>query len=85
MHFCRKHKYTWTTPNGKTYKQIDDILIYRRWLSSILHVQSFNGADCDTDHCLVVAKVRGRLAVSKQQHRRKLSELQVRQQYRIKI
>jgi hypothetical protein len=28
-------------------------------------VQSFRGFDCDTDHCLVVGKVRERLAVSK--------------------
>jgi len=26
---------------------------------------NFRGADCDTDHCLVVAKARERLAVSK--------------------
>jgi len=30
-----------------------------------IDVQCFSGADCDTDHCLVVAKVRERLAVSK--------------------
>jgi hypothetical protein len=30
------------------------------------NVQSFRGADCYTDHCLVVAEVRERLAVSKQ-------------------
>jgi len=29
-------------------------------------VQPFRGADCDTPHYLVVAKVRGRLAVSQQ-------------------
>jgi hypothetical protein len=28
--------------------------------------ESFRGADCDTDHYLVVAKVRERLAVRKQ-------------------
>jgi hypothetical protein len=32
----------------------------------ILDVRSFRGADCDTDYYLVVAKVRERLAVSKQ-------------------
>jgi hypothetical protein len=41
-------------------------LIDRRQHSSILDVQSFRGADCDTKHYLVVAKVRERLAMSKQ-------------------
>jgi hypothetical protein len=40
-------------------------LIDRRWHSSILDVRSFRAADCDTDHYLVIAKVRERLAVSK--------------------
>ena len=51
-------------------------------------------ADCDTDHYLVVAKIRERLAVSKQAvqksdverfNLRKLTELEVRKQYYIKI
>jgi hypothetical protein len=41
-------------------------LIDRRRHSSVLDVRSFRAADCDTDHYLVVAKVRERLAVSKQ-------------------
>ena len=88
------HKYTWTSPDRKTHNQIDHILIDRRWFSSILDVRSFRGADCDNDHCLVVAKVRERLAVSKQAaqkydgerfNHRKLNELEVRKQYQIEI
>jgi len=60
------HQYTWTSLDGKTHNQIDHILIDRRWYLSIQDVQSFSGADCDTGHCLVVAEVRERLAVSKQ-------------------
>jgi len=41
-------------------------MIERGWHSSVLDVRSFSGADCDTDHCLVVAKFRERLAVGKQ-------------------
>jgi len=60
------HKYTWTSPDGKTHNQIDHVLIDRRWQSSVLNVRSFRGADCDTDHSLMIAKVRERLAVRKQ-------------------
>jgi len=60
------YKYTWTSPDGKTYNQIDHMLIDRRWHSGILDVRSFRGAHCDTDHYLVVAKLRERLAVCKQ-------------------
>jgi hypothetical protein len=62
------HKFTWTSPDGKTHNQIDHtcILIERRRHSCILDVRSLKAAYCDTDHYLVVAKVRERLAVSKQ-------------------
>jgi hypothetical protein len=42
------------------------ILIDRRRHLSILDVRSFGAADCDTDHYLVVTKLRERLTVSKQ-------------------
>ena len=88
------HKYTWTSTDGKTDNQIDHTLIDRRWHSSILEVRSFRGADYDTDQYLMVAKVRERLTVDKQAAQnfdmesfnlRKLSELEVRKQYRIEI
>ena len=52
------HKYTWNSPDGKTYNQIDRILVDRRWHSSVRVVRSSRGADWDTGHYLVVAKVR---------------------------
>ena len=83
------HKYSCTFPDGKTHNQIDNVLIDRRWHSSVLDVRSFREADCDTDHYLVIAKVRERLAVGKQTAQRfdrqrfnlKLNEPEVREQY----
>jgi len=86
------HKYTWTSPDGKTRNQIDHVSIDWRWHSSVLHIRSFRWADCDTDHCLVVVEIKELLAISKEAEEKfdverfnltKLSELEVRKQYQI--
>jgi hypothetical protein len=60
------HKYIWTSLDTKTHNQIDNILIDMRWHSNIFDLRMCRAADCDTDHYLVVANVRERLAVNKQ-------------------
>jgi hypothetical protein len=58
---CNIHKYTWTSPDGKSNNDIDHILIDRKRHSSVLDVRTFRTSDYDAEHYLVVAKVRGRL------------------------
>lgn len=59
------HKATWISPDGVTRNQIDHVLIEGRHFSSILDVRSFRGADCDSDHMLVVGKLRTRISNEK--------------------
>jgi endonuclease/exonuclease/phosphatase family metal-dependent hydrolase len=73
--FRNIHKFTWTSTRKK-HNQIDHIFIDRRRHSSILDVQSFRAADSDTDHYLVVAKIRERLAVDKQTTQSSYGEVQ---------
>jgi hypothetical protein len=88
------HKFTRTSPDGKMHNQIDHILIDRKWHSSVLDVQSFRAADCDTDDYLVVAEVRERLVVSKHTmhtvhmerfNLKKLNETEGKEQYHVEI
>jgi hypothetical protein len=86
------HKRTWTSPDGVTHNQINHGLIDKRRHSNILDVRSFRGADCDTNHYLVVAKLRERISVSKRARKKfdlvrfdlkSLSDVEVKEKYRL--
>ncbi|CAH1102804.1 unnamed protein product [Psylliodes chrysocephalus] len=54
------YKGTWISPDRKTCNQIDHIAIESKHLKYILDARSYRGADIDTDHILVRAKLKYR-------------------------
>ena len=52
---------TWTSPDGQHRNRIDYILCSQRWRSSIQSVKTRLGADCGSDHELLIAKFRLKL------------------------
>jgi hypothetical protein len=59
-----------------------------------IYSQEFRATDCDTDYCLVVAKIRERIAVNKQgSHKfhmerfnlKKLNEVEGKEKYRVEV
>ena len=76
IHFCQEnalviantlfqqHKrrlYTWASPDGQHQNQTDYVLCSQRWKSSIHSAKTRPGADCGSDHELLIAKFRLKL------------------------
>ena len=57
----KRRLYTWTSPDGQHRNQIDYILCNQRWRSSIQSAKTRPGADCGSDHELLIAKFRLKL------------------------
>ena len=55
------HKYTWTSPGDRVRNQIDHICISKKFRRSLLDVRTKRGADCNSDHNLVIAKIQLKL------------------------
>ena len=54
----KRRLYTWTSPDGQYRNQIDYILCSQRQRSSIQSAKTRLGADCGSDHELLIAKFR---------------------------
>jgi hypothetical protein len=59
------HLTTWRSPNGKTTNQIDHVLIDAGHKSNMMYVRSYRGANIDTDHYLVITRIRAKINKSK--------------------
>ena len=57
----KRRLYTWTSPDGQHQNQIDYILCSQRWKSSIQSAKARLGADCGSNHELLIAKFRFKL------------------------
>ena len=51
------HKCTWNSPDGQTNKQMDHIIINRRWRGSLQDGRASREADVGNDHDLVMPKL----------------------------
>ena len=61
FHQHKRRLYTWTSPDGQYQNQIDYILCSQRWRRSIQSAKTRPGADCGSDHELLIAKFRLKL------------------------
>ena len=57
----KRRLYTWTSPDGQHQNQIGYILCSQRWRSSIQSAKTRPGADCGSDHELLITKIRLKL------------------------
>ena len=57
----KRRLYTWTSPDGRHQNKTDYILCSQRWRSSTQSAETRPGADCGSDHELLIAKFRLKL------------------------
>ena len=84
LEFCEKHKlvvtntwfqthkrkiYTWKSPGDLERYQLDYILVRQRYRNGVKSSFSYPGADCDSDHNMVMLKMKIRLKKIRQQKR----------------
>jgi len=54
----KQRRYTWKSPGDYARYQLDYILVKTRYKNSVLNAHTLPGVDADTDHNLLVVKIR---------------------------
>ena len=84
----KRRLYTWTSPDGDTKNQIDYILVNRRWRTSVSATRTLPGADCGSDHEMLMCVFKFRLKCFKKSPkpiRYDLQEIPLNILYKIEI
>ena len=71
----KRRLYTWAIPDGQYKNQIDYIHCSQRWRSSIQSVKTRPGADCGSDHEILIAKFRLKLKKTTRPFRYDLNQI----------
>ena len=87
------HKLTWISPNGHDCNQIDHIIVNGRYKRSLLDTRAMRGADANSDHHLVLARLKLKLCRVKRERKdgrklydtMKLRDQQIKEQFRIEV
>ena len=53
--------WTWMSPGDRTRIQIDYITVKKRFRNAVTKTRTYSGADCNSDHVLVVADMKAKL------------------------
>jgi len=59
------HLTIWRSPDGKTNNRIGHVLIDARHKSNMMDLRSYRGANIDTNHYLVITRIRAEINKSK--------------------
>ena len=85
-------RHTWHSPDKITHNEIDYICVNSKQRSSIKDVRSYRGADCGSDHTILIGKVKvkfKRLTKRKLENRpldiTKLRDNQIAENYRVEL
>ena len=87
------HKVSWVSPDFRTENQIDHFLISRKWRRSLLDVRNRRGADIGSDHHLMIARIRIKIAAIKKHFETrkmkydvgKLKNEHIKQQFKLEL
>ena len=78
--FFKQHPrrlYTWKSPGDGYRNQIDYLMINERYKNSIKNAYTYPGADINSDHILLVMKMKLKLKIPHKNNRQEKADLQL--------
>ena len=86
------HKHTWVSQEAHTKNQIDHVAVCGKFRRSVLDTHAFHGADANSNHHLVIAKIKLQLCrvekntnILKKYNTAKLKVPEVAQKFKIEL